>query len=135
MDAQAQRSGRRRFLWKRWLIIAIALLVIIVGGVFWIIVSGVQWFTVLPVILFTALGIVVALFQWLFPVSSDPHDHKAAHASAQASLTSLASPTGLAPGPQPIVVHIPHPVSGDLPPVNKTVYRSIAGMPPLTDPR
>src|SRR5712691_3226279 len=146
MDAQAQRSGRRRrFLWKRWLIVGIALLVIIAGAVFWIFVgSGGSWFTILPVVLFTALGIVIALFQWLFPVSSDPHDQKAGlHASALPAghVATLPLPGSQSPlthpssGSQPIILHIPHPMSGELPPINKTVYRSIAGVPPLTDPR
>src|SRR5437773_12286953 len=129
MDAQAQR-GRRRFLWRRWLIIVVVLLLIITGGVFWVFYSGGEWFTVLPVVLFTALGIVVALFQWLFPVSSDPHDQKGPHSNplpathaptlplsaSTVSPTSLTSPTSPALSSQPIFVPFPHPVSGELPP-------------------
>src|SRR5205823_3211975 len=74
-------------------------------------------------IIFTVLGIVIGLFQWLFPVT------------ATSSQQSSATPSTL-PTPQ-IIVHVPQSTSASSQPstVDKATYRGILGVPPPTDPR
>jgi hypothetical protein len=98
-----------------------------------------SWTTILPVVIFTVLGVVIALFQWLFPVSTGTHTHEHTTNSFPASLMpqlSTASPA-VSTLPQ-IIVHVPPadhlspPQSG---PLDKAPYRGIMGVPPPTDPR
>jgi hypothetical protein len=59
----------------RWLIVLVVLALIIVGAILWVEDSQGPWINVLPVVIITVLGVVIALFQWLFPVSSDAQNH------------------------------------------------------------
>lgn len=124
----------KRSLWIRWLIVLIALLLIIVGTILWIVENQGPWVTILPVVLFTVLSVLIALFQWLFPVSNEersPVLHSHANGGSTGVLVNPSQP------PQ-IVVQMPPAISQPLevlPPVNKTVYRSIIAVPPPTDPR
>src|SRR5579883_1051462 len=101
--------------------------VVIVGSILWLLESQGPWITLLPVVLFTVLGVIIALFQWLFPVSSD------------------SSPAPVSPFPQPqsqpdrprIIGQMPHQITEPVALIDKATssYYSIEGVPPPTDPR
>jgi tetratricopeptide (TPR) repeat protein len=83
------------------------------------------------------LGVIIALFQWLFPVSSNASDHLSTtiHSSLIPQL-STATPS-LSTMPQ-IIVDVPpaaHTHSPQSGPLDKRAYRGIMGVPPPTDPR
>jgi tetratricopeptide (TPR) repeat protein len=124
----------KRSLWIRWLIVFIALLLIGIGTILWIVENQGPWITILPIVLFTVLSVLIALFQWLFPVSNEnPPPLVHSHAAGGAAGVMISPPQ-----PQQIVVQMPPTISQPLevlPPVNKTVYRSIIAVPPPTDPR
>src|SRR5436853_3389603 len=91
---QAAKTKERKLLQEKRLAIAIIAILFLVGGAtLWIlnsqgIIQG-SWSSIL-LIIFTVLGVVIGLFQWLFPVT------------ATSSQQSSATP----PTPQ-IVVHVP----------------------------
>jgi tetratricopeptide (TPR) repeat protein len=119
------KTQERKSLQEKRLIIAIVAILFLVGGAtLWIlnnqgIIQG-SWSGIL-LIIFTVLGIVIGLFQWLFPVTATP------------------SQQSIAPSPPPpqIIVHVPQstPASSQPPLVDKATYRGILGVPPPTDPR
>jgi tetratricopeptide (TPR) repeat protein len=116
----------------RWLIAIIALLLIAGGAIFWLVDTQGSLYAYLPVIIFTVLGVVIGLFQWLFPVGSG-----AAGPHGQPALLPLGAGVAAAPMPQ-IIVHMPAPEHADAPQAGqreKTSYRGIMGVPPPTDPR
>lgn len=117
--------------WLRWVILIIALTMIGVAAIIWVENSKTPWLTILPIIIFTALGVVIALFQWLFPISSSSAP---AHHTLQYNEPQLAT---VGPPVQPIFVHVP--TTQQLPPIipsqEKAAYRGIVGFPPLTDSR
>src|SRR5690348_5974355 len=94
---QATKTKERKSLSEKRLIIAIVAILFLVGGAtLWIlnnqgIIQG-SWSSVL-LIIFTVLGIVIGLFQWLFPITA---------ASSQQSI--VPSPT---PSTPQIIVHVP----------------------------
>src|SRR5947209_16969415 len=101
---------------KRFIIAIVAILFLIGGATLWIlnsqgIIQG-SWSGIL-LIIFTVLGIVIGLFQWLFPVT------------APSSQQPIASPP---PQPTPqIIVHVPQSTqaSSQPPLVDKAAYRGI----------
>src|SRR5947209_11101043 len=72
----------KRSAWKRWLIACVILLFIVVGTIIWILSSRGAFTTILPIVIFTVLGVLIALFQWLFPVSLSTSEHPVAHPQA-----------------------------------------------------
>src|SRR5947209_8023048 len=124
---QATKTKERKSLQEKRLIIAIVAILFLVGGAtLWIlnnqgIIQG-SWSGIL-LIIFTVLGIVIGLFQWLFPVTAAPSQQPIA-------------PSRTPPTPQ-IIVHVPQstPASAQPPLVDKATYRGILGVPPPTDPR
>lgn len=132
-DALKQTQRGKRPGWTRWAIAGVALLLIGGGTLFWLEHPQSSLIAILPIIIFTVLGVVISLFQWLFPVGSNAPAHTAASMH----------PAFVAPGavtPQ-IIVHVPPQVSmpaHDAPhsgPLSKVSYRGILGFPPPTDPR
>jgi tetratricopeptide (TPR) repeat protein len=111
---------------KRFLVAVIAVLFLVGGAVLWIlnaqgIVQG-SWSSLL-LIIFTVLGVVIGLFQWLFPVTATSSQHPIAVA---------------APPPTPhIIVHVPQstPLPSPSSQGENATYRGILGVPPPTDPR
>ena len=74
-QASSKTRERKQLRERRFLILGIALLFLLAGATLWIlnsqgIVRG-SWSSTL-LIVFTVLGIVVGLFQWLFPITSPP---------------------------------------------------------------
>lgn len=117
---------RKQLQEKRFIIAIIAILFLMSGATLWIlnaqgVIQG-SWSNIL-LIIFTVLGVVIGLFQWLFPVASTP------------SHQSIATPPTL-PTPQ-IIVHVPQtpPAPSQPSTVEKATYRGILGIPPPTDPR
>src|SRR5271157_2021089 len=137
-DKSKSESQKRYQLHRiRWIIVVIVLILIAAGTVIWLLTIQGTWITIVPLVIFTVLGIVIGLFQWLFPVSSNASDHSSTtiHSSLIPQL-STATPS-LASMPQIIVdvppaVHTHSPQSG---PLDKRAYRGIMGVPPPTDPR
>jgi NB-ARC domain len=68
-NSQSRQPRPRRPLWVRWLVLSIALLLIVVATILWILDSQGPIVNILPIVIFAVLGVVIALFQWLFPVS------------------------------------------------------------------
>lgn len=137
MDVRRQK--RRRIAWGRWLILTIIVSLLAIGTYIWILNDKESWTTVLPAVLFAVLGVLLALFQWLFPVSNDApeaaHPMISTHTSVPAQ--QLVEPSVL---PSQIIVQVPsqplsQPLVAPIPPINQISYRSILGMPPPTDAR
>ncbi len=127
-DNVQQHEQRRKQPRMRWVIASIILLLIVVGAIIWIITSQGSLTTILPIVIFTVLGVVIGLFQWLFPVSSNAPDHP----------TAIFPPSPLPPATPQVIVPIPpadrtHPPQSG--PLDKPAYRGIMGVPPPTDPR
>src|SRR5947209_7987003 len=91
-DAPRRGRERKRSSWTRWIIVGIVLVLIAVGSTIWLLSGQSPWTTVLPVVIFTVLGVMIGLFQWLFPVSSGTHEHPAP--PFPASLMSQVSAAG-----------------------------------------
>ncbi len=140
-DPLKAQKQKKRVNDKRWLIAITALVLIAGGAVFWLRDTQGSVYAILPIVIFTVLGIVVSLFQWLFPVSSGGSSQPMTviHPSL---LSQLIQPAQVVPQPpQQIIVHVP---SVDPPPsqhvaqsgpLDKATYRGIMGVPPPTDPR
>ncbi len=106
-DKAQRESQQRNQLHKiRWIIVIIVLILISAGTVIWLLTLQGTWITILPLVIFTTLGIIIALFQWLFPVSSNISEHSSTviHSSLIPQL-STATPS-LSTRPE-ILVHIP----------------------------
>src|SRR2546426_9571847 len=137
LDNTQREQRRKQPQWIRWLIASIIILLIVVGIIIWVVTSQNSFSTILPIVIFTVLGVIIALFQWLFPVSSTVSDHPSTtiHSSLIPQLTT-ATPS-LSTMPQ-IVVDVPpaaHTHSAQSGPLDKRAYRGIMGVPPPTDPR
>lgn len=137
LDNAQHEQRRKQPQWIRWLIAGIIILFIVVGIIIWVVTSQNSLSTILPIVIFTVLGVIIALFQWLFPVSSTASDHPSTtiHSSLIPQL-STATPS-LSTMPQ-IVVDVPpaaHTHSAQSGPLDKRAYRGIMGVPPPTDPR
>lgn len=79
-QASSKARQRKQLRERRFLILGIALLFLLGGATLWIlnsqgIVRG-SWSSAL-LIVFTVLGVVVGLFQWLFPITSPPQQQHA----------------------------------------------------------
>ena len=132
-DSQRHDQQRKRQLRTRWIIAGIALLLIAGGTIFWLVDTQGSLYAILPIVIFTVLSVVIGLFQWLFPVSSNAPVHPA----GQPSLAAQAATPSVGQLPQ-IIVHVPAPDYVHPPqtgPLEKAVYRGIRGVPPPTDPR
>lgn len=137
LDNAQNKQRRKQPLWIRWLIASIIILLIVVGIIIWVVTSQNSLTTILPIVIFTVLGVIIALFQWLFPVSSNAPDH--APTAIQSSLVpQLSSATSSLSTMPEFHVYIPpadhtHPPQSG--PLEKRTYRGIMGVPPPTDPR
>ncbi len=127
----------------RWLIAIIALVLIAGGAIFWLRDTQGSVYAILPIVIFTVLGVLVSLFQWLFPVSSNTSDQPVTiiHPSM---LSQLMQPAQTVPQQPPqIIVHLPpvdpppspSPLQVQTGPLDRASYRGIMGVPPPTDPR
>ncbi len=141
MANQMQSHGKRRRhpSWARWIIASIALLLIATGATLWILkILGIIHgpFDAILYTGFVALGVVFALFQWLFPVTSDNSEHSNAHSPSHEYRDI--NKNGPSSFPQ-IFLQIPTPTTQTLieqpTPIVKTTYRSIVGVLPPTDHR
>jgi hypothetical protein len=112
---KAQRESQKRTQLNRirWIIVAIVFLLIAVGILIWVLTSQASWITILPIVIFTALGVIIALFQWLFPISTSKSEHPLA--TSPMLQVSLDSPPRSLPA--------------------RPTHRGIVGLPPPTDPR
>lgn len=128
---QVVKQAERRHLQDlRILIASIAVLFLIGGAVLWILSSqGILQGPLSNVLLiiFTMLGVLIGLFQWLFPVGG------------AAPLQHIPAAPVSTPTPQ-VIVHLPPTLtpsqqSSQAPTVEKATYRGIVGVPPPTDPR
>jgi hypothetical protein len=136
-DNVQQHQQKRKRPGMRWVIASIILLLIAVGAIIWIVTSQGSITTILPIVIFTVLGVVIGLFQWLFPISSNAPDRPTAiFAPSPLPQVSTATPT-LPATPQVIVPILPadrtHPPQSG--PLDKPAYRGIMGVPSPTDPR
>jgi tetratricopeptide (TPR) repeat protein len=127
---QRQRKTRERkqLQERRFIIISVAILLLVGATILWIlnsqgIIRG-SWSGIL-LIIFTVAGIIIGLFQWLYPLSSPPSQAQP-HAATAATMPA-----------QQIIVHVPPTASTpSLPaPLERAPYRGIVGVPPPTDPR
>ncbi len=136
-QGQQHDRTRKRLPWTRWLIASIILVLIVAGTVIWVVSDQGSLTAILPIVIFTVLGVVIGLFQWLFPVSSSSTDHHSTtvHPSL---IPQPSSATSSLPTVPQIIVHVPSndhthpPQSGSL---DKRAYRGIMGVPPPTDTR
>lgn len=129
MDAQQQQQQRppRKVAWGRVTIISIFLLLIVISAILWLIGNPGQWSSILPGLILTALGVVIALFQWLFPVQqSAPIERNASGSSAHTNTILQGNKAGTQP--------LTGPLSPVLP-VSRATHRSLIGVPPPTDAR
>ncbi len=122
MDRQQQK--RRKLPWGRALIIAIVLVVVLACSILTMLETAGQWLVMLPSIIFAVIGVVLALFQWLFPISTDAPTASEDH-------PALMIPQLL----EHIVPHLATLAPQHGPSEDKTSYCSIEGFPPPTDPR
>ncbi len=124
---QGQQTSKSRKLKRlplaHWIIFIVVLLLIAAGTFALILYNPDTWSSVLPFAIFAELSIVVALLQWLFPISS--------HTAEQTTATLSAFPASQ------IAAHVPstEPLSQQSSPDRKATFRKIAGLPPPTDPR
>jgi len=137
-DKSRRESRQRNQLHKiRWIIVIFVLILIAAGTVIWLLTLQGTWITIVPIVIFTVLGVIIALFQWLFPVSSNTSDHSST--IIQSSLIPQLSTVTPSLSTKPeIHVHVPladhtHPPQSGL--LDKRAYRGIMGVPPPTDPR
>lgn len=119
----SQSRKLKRLPLTHWIIFIVVLLLIAVGTIILILYNHDSWSTVLPFAIFAELSVVIALFQWLFPISSGTTEQTTATLSAF-------------PASQ-IVAHVSstEPMSQQSSPNRKTPFRKIAGLLPPTDPR
>lgn len=121
-----QKHWSKSIAWTRLLIASVILLFVAIGIIIWMLTSGSAFTAILPIVIFTVLGILIALFQWLFPISSSTSEQPSAHQH-----------TSVVHQGQPIIVpvHTMQPLPLSSPPTEKASYRGIVGLPPPTDPR
>src|SRR5438105_1693119 len=102
MSKPAKSKERKQLQERRLIIISIAILLLVGGTIIWIlnsqgIIKG-SWSSTL-LIIFTVFGIIIGLFQWLYPVSSS---------TSQLSQSSQPHPIPAEAQPVPqIIVHMP----------------------------
>jgi len=127
-----EHSGKR-YHKTRWLITSITLVFIALGASIWILANRSAFTTILPVLIFSVLGVLISLFQWLFPLPSTTFVHHPA--PSQASL--VPQNIQVSHQIQPFIAHIPISQALSAPSSAPTtpLYRRITGLPPLTNPR
>src|SRR6266516_7029633 len=105
-QGQQHDRTRKRLPWTRWLIASIILVLIVAGTVIWVVSDQGSLTTILPIVIFTVLGVVIGLFQWLFPVSSNAPDRPTAiFPPSPLPQVSTANPTS--PATPQVIVPIP----------------------------
>ncbi len=131
MATPQQKKARKQLIERRVLIVTMAVLFLGAAAVLWILNVG-SWSNDLSII-FVFTGVLIGLFQWLFPVAGA----SPAQPAPPAEMVSAGAARATMPLP-PIIVQMPHadvapaPV---VPPEEKATYRGIMGVPPPTDPR
>lgn len=128
MATPQQRKARKQLIERRVLIVTVAVLFLGAAAGLWIFNAG-SWSNDLSIV-FVFTGVLIGLFQWLFPVSNS--------SPPQAPSTALPEVRDAAAALPPIIVQM-HPANA-LPVVTpakdeKVAYRGIMGVPPPTDPR
>jgi tetratricopeptide (TPR) repeat protein len=137
-DKSRRESQKRIQLHRiRWIIVIIVLILVAAGTVIWLLTLQGTWITIVPLVIFTILGVIIALFQWLFPVSSNTSNHTSTTLQPSLIPQLFSATPSLSTMPE-IHVHVPpadhtHPPQSG--PLDKRVYRGIMGVPPPTDPR
>jgi len=133
-NVQGQHKGSKHRPWLRWVILIIILTLIAIAIILWALSSKNPLLSIIPIII-PVIGIIIALFQWLFPVSSSSGAPEHHHLPSNTPQLATASPSAPPPSIQPIIVHVP--ATQQLPPISqeKAAYRGIVGFPPLTDSR
>lgn len=131
MATPQQKKARKQLIERRVLIVILAVLFLGAAAVLWIFNAG-SWSNDLSII-FVFTGVLIGLFQWLFPVTSPASGQPVPPveaASASPARTTMPLP--------PIIVQM-HPADVAPAPVvpqeEKANYRGIMGVPPPTDPR
>lgn len=99
-----QEHRHKQPLRMRWIIASAIIILIAVGTFIWILSSRGAFTTILPVVIFTVLGLLIALFQWLFPVFLSTFEHSVAHPHAP-QVPSQNVP--VVHQVQPIIVQVP----------------------------
>jgi tetratricopeptide (TPR) repeat protein len=135
-NLQGPHNGSKHRPWLRWVILIILLTFIAIAILLWALNSKNPLLSIIPIII-PVIGIVITLFQWLFPVSSSSgipdHHHLSPNAPQLATASPLAPPSSI----QPTIGYAP--VTQQLPPISssqeKATYHGIIGFPPLTDSR
>jgi tetratricopeptide (TPR) repeat protein len=131
MATPQQKRARKQLIERRVLIVTVAVLFLGAAAVLWIFNAG-SWSNDLSII-FVFTGVLIGLFQWLFPVTGSASGQSAVPTevpSVDAARTTMPLP--------PIIVQmhppdVPSTVVG--PQEEKATYRGIMGVPPPTDPR
>ncbi len=135
MEAQQQQQ-RRKFPRNRWLILIVCIILITAGVVLSIKDNQGPWINLLPVLIFTVLGVVIGLFQWLFPVSNTADQ---VQTGPLPTVPGSQAATGISGPLPPIIVQLPpastQPLVEPVTMTGKAAYLSIEGVPPPTDPR
>ncbi len=131
-------QGRKQLIERRVLIICVAVLFLGAAVVLWIVNAG-SWSSILSII-FTFTGVLVGLFQWLFPVSINSEARPQTPPAQPMLFLQPNSTAGASSALTPIVLHLPPtmPTPAGSPTTDageKSVYRGILGLPPPTDPR
>lgn len=122
-----QKHQRKQPLWVRWIIASAILILITVGTVIWVLSSRGTFTTILPIVIFTVLGVLLALFQWLFPVSISTHEHPIDHSHVPQVLPQNVPVVHQV---QPIIVQVSttQPLTSLSSPPDKASYRGIVGL-------
>ncbi len=111
------KRGIKHIPWSRVFIVLLAVVLIVIVGLF----------NLQAAILFAIplLSLVIALFQWLFPVTNEKHGHALTH--SHATQTSQDSPT--TPAIQPVIIHVPvtQPLPAQSIPPEKPTFADLAG--------
>src|SRR5579885_1883098 len=129
MATPQQKRARKQLIERRVLIVTVAVLFLGAAAVLWIFNAG-SWSNDLSII-FVFTGVLIGLFQWLFPVAGSTPGQSAAPVEAASSgpaRTTMPLP--------PIIVQM-HPADVTpavvVPQEEKATYRGIMGVPPPTD--
>jgi tetratricopeptide (TPR) repeat protein len=126
---QRKTRARKQLIERRVLIASIAILFLGVAVVLWII-NGQEangsWSNIFSII-FVFAGVLIGLFQWLFPITG----------SSAEPTQSTAQPVAILPSPNMLSQTFPvRPQPASVVSLEeKIVYRGIMGLPPPTDPR
>jgi tetratricopeptide (TPR) repeat protein len=136
---QSRRANRQRPQLHRirWIIVIIVLILILAGTVIWLLTLRGTWITIVPLVIFTILGVIIALFQWLFPVSSNAPEHSSTtiQPSLIPQLSSAISSLSTMPEIHVHAFPADHTHLTQSSSLEKRTYRGIMGVPPPTDSR